>query len=245
MDEHRDDDSSTTTVADGYDVLAEKADRDLGRANSPWGDSYFQRHYSWPATEAVLPDVADDRVLLAGCGRGDHIDWFLERGAEVVGVDASETAVRTARDRFGDEATFRRADITQPLDFGDCVFDLVFSNLALSHVEEWTATFAEFRRVLSSSGTLAFTTVHPLYLRRDADASYYETTEFANSWPGAEIATYYRPMSAIIDAVVSSGFRLEAFEEPKPRDEFREYCPDRYEAAMEEPELLVVRARAD
>lgn len=243
--EENGDDSSTTTVAEGYDVLAEKADHDLERADSPWGDSYFQRHYSWPATEAVLPDVADDRVLLAGCGRGDHVGWFLERGAEVVGVDASEAAVRTARDRFGDEATFCRADVTQPLDFGDGVFDLVFSNLVLSHVEEWTPVFAEFRRVLSSAGTLAFTTVHPLYLRRDGDASYYETTEFTNSWPGADIPTYYRPIGAIIDAVISAGFRLEAFEEPQPRDEFREHCPDRYEAAMAEPELLVVRARAD
>lgn len=242
--EERRDDSSTSTVSDGYDVLAEKAD-DLARANSPWGDSYFQRHYSWPATEAVLPDVADATVLLAGCGRGDHVDWFLERGAEVVGVDASETAVRTASERFGDEATFRTADITDPLDFEDGVFDLVFSNLVLSHVEEWTPVFEEFRRVLSSAGTLAFTTVHPQYLRRGTNASYYETAEFANGWPGTTLPTYYRPIGAIVEAVVSAGFRLEAFEEPRPEAAFREHHPDRYEAALAEPELLVVRARRD
>lgn len=251
LDESHDDVSNsepTPTISEGYDVLAEKADGDdLDSANSPWGDSYFQRHYAWPATEAVLPDVADDRVLLAGCGRGDHVDWFLERGAEVVGVDASEAAVRTARERFddADRATFRTADVTEPLDFEDGTFDLAFSNLALSHVEEWAPTFAELRRVLSSGGTLAFATIHPLYLRDAGGVTYYETTGFTNEWSDANLPTYYRPMGAVVDALVSSGFRIEAFEEPGPREAFREHHPDRYEAALADPELLVVRARCD
>jgi SAM-dependent methyltransferase len=242
--EERRDDSTTPTVSEGYDALAEEGD-DLDPAGSPWGDSYFQRHYSWPATEAVLPDVAESRVLLAGCGRGDHVDWFLERGAEVVGVDASEAAVRIARERFGDEATFRVADLTDPLDFGDDAFDLVVSNLVLSHVEEWPPVFAEFHRVLTLAGTLAFATVHPLALRERVDASYYETAAFENDWPCVSISTYYRPIRAVLDALLSTGFRLEAFEEPTPRKEFREHHPDRYEAALTRPELLVVRARTD
>ena len=243
LDEPRSD-SSRSTVAEGYDALAERAD-DLDRTESPWGNSHFQRHYAWPATEAVLPDVAGDRVLLAGCGRGDHVGWFLDRGAEVVGVDASERAVATARDRFDDEAEFRRADLTDPLDFEDRAFDLVFSNLALSHVESWPPVFDEFRRVLAPDGTLAFATVHPHYLRTASDADYYETVAFANPWPGAELPTYYRPIGNVVDAVLSSGFRLDAFEEPRPREAFGEHCPERYEDAMADPQLLVVRARVD
>ncbi|NHN59493.1 class I SAM-dependent methyltransferase [Halorussus rarus] len=233
-------------MAAGYDELADRADSDdLDRTESPWGDSRFQRHYAWPALEAILPDVGDDRVLLAGCGRGDHVGWFLDRGARVVGVDVSERAVAAARDRFGTEATFRRADLTDALDFADGAFDLVVSNLALSHVESWPPVFASFRRLLAPDGTLAFATVHPHYLRQRTDANYYETAAFENPWPGADIPTYYRPMGEVVDAVVSSGLRIESFEEPRPTAAFREHCPDRYEDAMTDPQLLVVRAAVE
>lgn len=239
-------DSPNSAVAAGYDELAERTEAgDLDRTESPWGDSHFQRHYAWPALEALLPDVARDRVLLAGCGRGDHVGWFLDRDAAVVGVDVSDRAVAAARERFDDEATFRRTDLTDPLDFADGAFDLVVSTLALSHVESWQPVFEEFRRVLAVDGTLAFATVHPRYLREAADAAYYEVAEFENPWPGADIPTYYRPIGDAVDAVVSSGFRIASFEEPRPTAAFGEHCPDRYEEAMADPQLLVVRAVVD
>lgn len=83
-----DDDTTLDQVRDGYDELAATAS-DLDRTVSPWGDSHFQQFYSWPVTRPVLPDVSDSRVLLAGCGRGDHVPWFHEQGATVVGVDDS------------------------------------------------------------------------------------------------------------------------------------------------------------
>ncbi|MFC4550571.1 MULTISPECIES: class I SAM-dependent methyltransferase [Halorussus] len=229
----------------GYDALAESAD-ELGPDASPWGDSHFQRHYSWPAARDVLPAVDDRRVLLAGCGRGDHVGWFLDRGASVVGLDASEAAIRTARDRFDEEAnaTFRRADLTDSLDFDDGAFDLVFSHLVLGHVEDWKPVFAEFRRVLGERGTFAFAVVHPKYLRRkDAVENYYDVQRIDVAWPGAVIPTYYRPMRAVVSPLVAVGFRLEAFEEPKPRDSFREYAPERHEHASRSPQVLCVRAR--
>lgn len=240
------DETTIDRIERGYDVLAEKAD-DLERDASPWGDSYFQRHYSWPATQRILPDVADSRVLLAGCGRGDHVPWFRKRGATVVGVDASETAIRHARRRFGDEAAFHRADLTAPLDVADTdAFDLVVSNLVMSHVEEWTPVFEEFRRILTPRGDLVVTTIHPRYLRSDADIEdHYAVTKVTNEWPEVEIPTFYRPTSAVVTSFIEAGFRLEAFDEPKPQAAYEEYHPERYRDAVREPELLVVRARAD
>jgi len=72
-----DDDTPPDRLRRGYDALAVKA-TDLDREVSRWGDSYFQEHYSWPAARSVLPDLRDRRVLLAGCGRGDHVPWFRE-----------------------------------------------------------------------------------------------------------------------------------------------------------------------
>lgn len=226
-------------------MLADRAGDDLTRKESPWGNSYFQQYYSWPATREALPTIDGDVVLVAGCGRGDHVEWFLERGAEVVGVDVSERAVRTARDRFGDDATFHRADLTNPLDFADGTFDLVFSHLALDHVANWRPVFEEFHRVLDARGSLVFTVVHPQYLRdQHGVTSAYEIEEIAISWPGAEIPTYHRPTSAILAPLVAAGFELAALEEPKPRDEYAEYAPERYEDAVKSPQVLCIRARA-
>jgi SAM-dependent methyltransferase len=240
------DDTTLDQVQRGYDALA-AAETDLTRERSPWADSHFQRHYSWPATRPVLPDVGDERVLLAGCGRGDYVPWFREQGATVVGVDASETAIRRARRRFDERATFHHADLTTTLDFAASeAFDLVFSNLVLSHIEEWTPVFEEFRRVLRPGGIVVATTIHPQYLRSDADIEdYASVTKTMLDWPDVEIPAFYRPMSAAITPVIEAGFRLELIDEPKPSDGFEQHCPARYRDAMTRPELLVIRARAD
>lgn len=185
-----------------------------------------------------------DRVLIAGCGRGDHVEWFLDRGAAVVGLDASEAAVETARRRFGDEAEFHRADLTDPLDLPDGAFDLVFSHLVLGHVADWDPVFEEFRRVLTDNGRVVLAVVHPAYLRDEYEVTnYYDTEELVVSWPGTEIPTYYRPPSAMLAPLISAGFQLEAFEEPRPQNEYAEYAPDRYEKAIERPAVLCLRAR--
>lgn len=152
-----------------------------------------------------------------------------------------------ARERCDDEATFHRADLTEPLDFvDDDAFDLVVSNLAFSHIEEWHPVLEEFGRILVPDGTLVVTTIHPRYIRSNADIECYcDTEKVMNEWPAVEIPTYYRPMSGVVTSFVAAGFRLEAFDEPKPQDAFEEYHPERYRNAWREPELLVIRARAD
>lgn len=241
------DDTSIDQLRSGYDVLAERADDDLGRDASPWGDSYFQQYFSWPATQPALPDLTDRRVLLAGCGRGDYVPWFDKQGANVVGVDASGTAIQHARERVGDTATFYRSDLTTPLDFADAdEFDLVFSNLVMSHIEEWTPVFEEFRRILVPRGTLVVTTIHPHYLRSDADIrDYYSVTKVMNDWPEVKIPTFYRPMDAVITSFIEAGFQLERVDAPKPQDAYEKHQPARYKSAARQPEVLVIRAQAD
>jgi SAM-dependent methyltransferase len=238
------DQSTNDRVSDGYDALADKAESDLLPEASPWGDSYFQQHYSWPATRAVLPDSGVDQVLLAGCGRGDHAEWFHEKGASVTGIDNSETAIRQALNRFDQIASFYRADLTESLDFAaDDAFDLVFSNLVMSHIQEWCPVFEEFHRILAPTGTLVVTTIHPLYLRSAHDvANYYKTEQITNQWPAAEIPTFYRPMNEVIAPFLSAGFSLEIVSEPTPEKSYEQYSPERYQSAIENPELIVVRA---
>lgn len=228
---------------DGYDRLAKRAD-DLPAAESPWGDSAFQRAFAWPATRERLPDLDGARVLLAGCGRGDHVPELLDGGASVVGVDASVPAVGCARERVGSGAGVLVADLTAPLPFESGVFDAVVNHLVLSHIEDWTATFREFHRVLAAGGTALVTTVHPAYFRRHHGVGHAGVERFESEWADTALTTYARPMSAAVTPLVEAGFELELLDEPRPPEAYREAAPSRYDRAVETPELLCLRATA-
>ncbi|WP_148680404.1 class I SAM-dependent methyltransferase [Halovivax ruber] len=243
MDEDR---ASGEITIPGYDTLAERGD---AVETSPWGDSAYQRHYVWPGVEPLLPELSGARVLDAGCGIGEYVGRFLERGADVVGFDASAEATAIARKRYGDRATFYRADLTEPLEFvPDDAFDLVFCNLVLDHVEDWKPAFTAFRRHLAPDGELVFTTIHPMrrYRRhRDELSGYHETDSYVLEWgeTDAQIVQYHRPIEEIVDSLGESGFRLDEFREIRPRERYEAHNPERYETAMEAPDTLCVRAR--
>lgn len=245
------DDSPSERAESGYDELAERAAGGQDPAGSLWGDSHFQRYYAWPASREAVPAVEGDRVLLAGCGRGDHVGHFLDRGATVLGLDVSGRALDTARERFATaradgRVSFRRADLTDALDVDPGAFDLVFSHLVLGHVPEWRPVLAEFRRALGADGTLVATVMHPAYFREHRDVECYHDVEaFTVEVPRTDIPTYYRPAGTMLSALLDAGFRLEAFEEPEPLAAYAERDPERYAEAMRSPQVLCLRASVD
>lgn len=77
-----------------------------------------------------LAPTADERILDLGCGDGALTQTLVERGARVVGVDASPDLVASAQARglnvcLGDGQALAQALADEP------VFDAVFSNAAL------------------------------------------------------------------------------------------------------------------
>lgn len=53
------------------------------------------------------------RVAIVGCGLGDDVELFAERGYDVLGLDAAPTAVEWARRRFPSHAgRFETVDVT-------------------------------------------------------------------------------------------------------------------------------------
>jgi hypothetical protein len=64
------------------------------------------------------------------------------------------------------------------------------------------------------------------------------------AWPDAPVTAYRRPLGKMGDSLAAAGFRVEMFDEPKPRDEYEEHAPERYERALERPEVLCIRVQA-
>lgn len=95
-----------------------------------------------PLVDRLAPQ-AGMRVLDVGCGDGVLTAALAERGATVVGVDASEAMVEAARGRGLDARVVDAAKL--PF---EAEFDAAFSNAALHWVLEQDAAIAGVRRAL-------------------------------------------------------------------------------------------------
>lgn len=113
-----------------------------------------------------LPEVVDfqayaGRALLEiGCGIGTDLVRFARAGAQVVGVDLSDTAVRLARRNFevnGLPGTGRIfvADGAR-LPFADASMDVVYAHGVLQYAASPAALVAEAHRVLRPGGEAIF-----------------------------------------------------------------------------------------
>jgi SAM-dependent methyltransferase len=207
--------------------------------------------YEWPSVREALPDLAGKRVLDAGCGSGHYSAWLAERGASVVGIDASEAMVGEARERHGDAAEFRVADLRDPLPFADGAFDLVVSQLTLEHLRDWDPVVAEFARVLSAGGEVVASLDHPFttYFVIDHEpseigsataeaADYYEIERYERDWGEVTMPAHRRPLREVVRPFVEAGFALTDLREPRPGTgvEHHEYFEEHT------PRFLIIRA---
>lgn len=62
-------------------------------------ENYFGRHEEWDDATRDRLAALPAPVLDLGCGAGQHVRFFEDRGTEVVGVDVSPGAVAAARER--------------------------------------------------------------------------------------------------------------------------------------------------
>ena len=97
-------------------------------------------------------DLADKRVLDAGCGKGRFARVMRERHprAEIWGLDVSEEMLR-----FVPAGIHRLAGSMTALPVGDSAFDAVYATESLEHAVEIERAVDELCRVLKPGGRLA------------------------------------------------------------------------------------------
>ena len=227
---------------DAYEQLAEAY---AAMVDTKPHNAYYER----PATLSLLPDVAGLRVVDAGCGPGVYSEWLVDNGARVVAFDASPKMVALARRRVGDRVVIHEADVEGELGFlDDGAFDVVLAPLVLDNVADWSKVFRRFRRALKPGGLLVFSVGHPFfeatYFKTDR---YFETEQVSCVWRGSgfpvEMPSYRRPLGAVINSVLESGFELVHILEPLPTEEFRNADPIGYERLARQPSFLCIKAR--
>jgi len=214
-------------VANDYDSFAEA----YSAVNET---SLINAYYTRPAILDLAGDVAGRRILDAGCGSGPISAALRDRGAIMTGFDSSTRMVELARQRLGDDADLRVADLGSPLPFPDGTFDDVIAALVLHYLEDWTAPLAELRRVLTPGGRLIVAVDHPfavtsMQLEEGRTFSYFETCNRTEEWTfgghTAPMSFWHRPLHAMTDAFTTAGFRISVISEPPPAPEGHELFP--------------------
>lgn len=208
-------------------------------------DGAYNAHYDRPAVLELLGDVAGLRVLDAGCGPGLYAEALLERGAEVVGFDASSAMVELARERVGDRAEIRVARLDEPLPYPDASVDLVVCALAIHYVADERAAFAEMRRVLRPGGAAVVSTQHPTtdWLRKGG--SYFDRVLETDAWSMLsgrhEVQFWREPLSDLCAAATDAGFVIQRLVEPRPPESMRQRWPEEAAKLSVRPGFLALR----
>ncbi|MGA8046970.1 MAG: class I SAM-dependent methyltransferase [Dermatophilaceae bacterium] len=181
----------------------------------------FNAYYERPETLRLAGDVAGLRVLDAGCGSGPLTDALRTKGAQVSGFDLSPAMVTLARERLGDDADLRVADLGAPLPYRDDEFDLVVVSLALHYVQDWDPALAELRRVTRRGGRLIVSIIHPMvYALVYPDADYFALTRYSEDYTLAGetvwMTYWHRPLQDVLNAFTTAGFHIRTVTEPPP-----------------------------
>jgi len=111
-------------------------------------DHAFVFEYGDAVVELLDPDAAE-RILDLGCGTGHLTDRIATSGADVVGLDAAEEMVESARERYSD-CTFVHGD-ARSFAF-ERPFDAVFSNAALHWIPDQDAVLESVADALAPGG---------------------------------------------------------------------------------------------
>lgn len=97
-------------------------------------------------------------VLEVGCGAGVDLARFARGGAEVTGVDLTDSAIQLARMNFEQQGLTGRFEVAdgEHLPFPDNTFDLVYAHGVVQYTANPQRLVGECRRVLKSGGQAVF-----------------------------------------------------------------------------------------
>jgi SAM-dependent methyltransferase len=216
--------------------------------------SYFNTFVDVPAMAEVLQGaVGGKRVLDLGCGSGIFTGMLRDWGAEVKGIDASDTLVEIARrEQTGIE--FVSGDAAE-LPYSDAEFDLVSSNLVVHYFDDLNPLFSNVARVLAPGGQFVFSFHHPLMevmgaeLDDGAEGEFRMKAYFNNEpyefglVPGMKITAFHHSFEDVFGALAASGFSVELLKEPRPAAEARRYNKQAYDRITRYPSFCIIGAR--
>lgn len=208
-----------------YDDIAQWYDTWVG-THSMREDPFF------PAVEALMGEVAGQRICDLACGQGRVARHLADLGAHVVGIDLSAQLLAIAR-RHEESAPrgieYVHAD-ARSLDAEALgLFDGVVCFLALMDIPDLAPTLHSVARILQPGGWFVFAILHPCF--HTSQSGEMETPEGAvrtirryfveGYWrsdtrpgPPGKVGAYHRTLSTYVNALTDAGLQLVRLGEP-------------------------------
>jgi SAM-dependent methyltransferase len=104
-------------------------------------------------------------MLEGGCGQGNYVAYYADRGVRVVGLDFAQSTLSRLRARYDD--LMLCAGNVAALPFSDDAFDIYYSGGVVEHFEDGAETaLREARRVVRPDGVLLISVPYFSPLRR-------------------------------------------------------------------------------
>ncbi|MCM3761412.1 class I SAM-dependent methyltransferase [Alkalihalobacillus oceani] len=197
-----------------------------------WGDLYREVLLN-PVLFSLLGNVEHKNVLDAGCGEGYLSRLLARSGANVTAVDYAGRMIEIAGERTPQNLgiNYHRANCEDLSLFEDNCFDVIVSNMVIQDLADYERAFHEMYRLLTVGGLFIFSILHPCFVTPDSgwektdsgeklhwntDNYFYEGVYEQPFGEEENMLLFHRTLTSYINALLKTGFQLEAIEEPKP-----------------------------
>lgn len=126
------------------------------------GKVFLEPHPEMERISKLLKEKGVKRVLDLGCGTGRHLLFFLKKGFEVYGMDASPRGISIAEQWLLEEklkADIKLHRMEEKLPYEDNFFDAIISIQVIHHnkMKEIIITVSEIVRILRKGGIIFIT----------------------------------------------------------------------------------------
>ncbi|KAB0267680.1 class I SAM-dependent methyltransferase [Microvirga brassicacearum] len=211
----------------------------------------------WPAIRALIPDLADLRIVDLGCGFGWFCRWARENSAaHVLGLDVSENMIARAKADTTDPAIdYAIADL-EHFELPEASLDFVYSSLAIHYIENLDRLVKTVYRALIPGSRFIFTIEHPIYMA-PMNPGWSIDNEGCKTWPvnrysvegprttdwlAKGVIKQHRTMGTTLNTLIETGFTIRHVQEWKPTSEQIAANLDLAEE-LERPMILLIAAQ--
>lgn len=248
-------------IADYWDKNAVAWQEASEKGFDVWRDSL-----NTPAFLKMLPDLTDLSGLDIGCGEGYNSRLIAKRCQSLTAIDISEKFLALNQTRENPHnISYKKMNATE-LSFPNEYFDFVVSTMSFMDLTDLETALAEIYRVLTPTGFLQFSIIHPCFndqkgqwLKDEnghrisfAMKDYFKETQGdIHEWRHYNapknmakfaVPRFWKPLNKWLNLLIKAGFMLDEVCEPSADDQALSKHPELISTRIV-PHSLIIRVK--